>query len=370
MKHTISSANYRDRLECKTLEVENGTVRLRHRVKRQIVGHPVKQQGFILVATLWVLVVVTIAAGYFAERVERAIDITKQLQKNTQSALDRSDTRAEVLFRLGTTSLSPYGLGLGTEAIALDNRLYQGLGNSLIKMQDNRGLININQNDDATLSRLLGILEISSDQRGGMIDTLRDYIDIDNLHRLNGAEAQDYAEQGLAPPANAPLITQWEAKRIMGWNRPGLWKDNQFISLTTTSKVNGINPNTAPARALIAALGVTNEMAQYIIKRRSTLPFLDANEALIFIGGAPELYRFSLFVFPSDSIRITQFTQDGRAATQFNVSITADSNDAPWRIDYYMHTNDLLTPAEILQANRLPPRSTLPPALPPQPFGA
>ena len=46
-----------------------------------------KQQGFVLVLTLWVLVIVAIAAGYFAERVARAIELAQQSQQNTIAAI-------------------------------------------------------------------------------------------------------------------------------------------------------------------------------------------------------------------------------------------------------------------------------------------
>ena len=176
-----------------------------------------KQHGFVLVLTLWVLVVVAIAAGYFADRVSLAVAQAQQARQNTQAAVDMASTRAEVLFRLGTTTLTEFGLGRGAPTVFLDNRLYHGDGDTVIQLQDTRGLINLNLADDGMLNRFLGLLNIEPDQRSRMIDTLRDYTDSDKLRRLNGAEDDEYRAAGLPPPYNRELVSPWQAQRILGW---------------------------------------------------------------------------------------------------------------------------------------------------------
>lgn len=321
-----------------------------------------RQRGFILVLTLGMLVIVAIAAGYFAERVGRSVELAQRAQQNIQAVVDQANMRAEILFRLGTTSFSAHGLGLGSDAIVLDNRLYHGAGTGFLRLQDNRGLLNLNQADDASLQRFLGVLGIPADQRGRMVDTLRDYIDADNLHRINGAEAQDYIERGLPPPANTRLITSWEARRVLGWNTPQLWRDNQFVSLTTTSLATGINPNTAAAQVLASLPGVTDEIAQNMVKRRQVTPFANIDEVASFSGVSPGQFIFTVSFFPSDSIRVTQLAEGGPFASEFSISLTPTGKDAPWRINYHTHINNTLTAAEIKRAQELPQRINLPPA--------
>lgn len=326
-----------------------------------------RQDGFILVLTMGMLVIVAIAAGYFAERVTRSVKLAQQAQQNIQSVVDQANTRAEILFRLGTTSFSAYGLGLGADAIVLDNRLYHGTG-GFLRLQDNRGLLNLNQADDASLQRFLGVLSIPADQRGRLVDTLRDYTDADNLHRINGAEAQDYIERGLPPPTNTRLITSWDAKRIMGWDIPQLWRDNQFVSLTTTSLATGINPNTAAAQVLASLPGVTDEIAQNMVKHRQVSPFANIDEVASFSGVSPAQFIFTMFFFPSDSIRVTQLADGGHLASEFNISLTPTGQDAPWRINYHTHVNNTLSAAEIKQAQELPPRTNATPIAVASPF--
>ncbi len=324
--------------------------------------HPVgTERGFVLVMTLWVLVIVTIAAGYFFERVARAVDLAQQSRQNTRAIIDMAGTRAEILYRLGTTSMTEYGLGRGNTAVNLDNRAYRGLGETLVRLQDDRGLLNLNRADDEQLYRFLGLLGIAAEQRSRLIDTLRDFTDADNLTRLNGAEEADYLALKLRPPTNSNLVTPWEAKRIIGWrDSPQLWKDGRLADLTTASPRGGINPNTAPAEVLATLPGITEEIAQVIIARRQLSPITHEGQ-IVEITGMPisQLFGLIVIVIPSSSVRITQSSQGRPWATQYNVTLTPWGNEAPWRIDYYSrvgaHRSDEGPIAELPPASSAPP---------------
>ena len=328
---------------------------------------PSKQRGFVLVMTLWVLAIVAIAAGYFAERVARSVELAQQARQNTQAMIDMAGTRAELLYRLGTTTMTEYGLGRGNTAIALDNRPYLGLGKTLVRLQDDRGLLNLNLTDDGSLQRFLGLLGVPADQRSHLIDTLRDFTDADNLVRLNGAEAADYLALNLPPPPNRNLLTPWEARRIIGWrDYPDLWKNGRLADLTTTSASVGINPNTAPAEVLATLPGVTEDIARRIIALRKLSPII--NEApIVALTSIPlnQLFQTKIIAIPSNSLRITQSTRGLPWAIQYNLTLTPSGNEAPWRTDYYSRVST--SPPDQAQADipELPPRSTAPPDSPP-----
>lgn len=321
-----------------------------------------KQQGFVLALTLWVLVIVAIAAGYFAERVARSVELAQQSKQNTRAMIDMAGTRAEILYRLGTTSMSFYGLGLGNTVIGLDNRLYRGLGNTFVRLQDNRGLLNLNQPDDDRLQRFLGLLGIAAEQRGHMIDTLRDFTDADTLHRLNGAENEEYLALNLPIPPNRNLITPWEARRIIGWGSvPQLWQNGRLVELTTTSLSGGLNPNTAPAEILATLPGVTEEIAQAIIARRKLSPIIHDVQLAEITSIPAQQFAEVIITFPGNSIRITQSTRGLPWAIQYNITLTPNSDKSPWRTDYYSRAST--TPGDETQTNipELPPRSIVPP---------
>lgn len=327
---------------------------------------PAKQKGFVLVLTLWMLALITIAAGYFAERVMRTMEQAQLAQKNTQALLDIAESRAEILFRLGTTPMSLYGLGLGPDdSIALDNRPYRGIGESVVRLQDNRGLLNLNMADDDQLYRLLGILDVPAEQRGRLIDTLRDYIDNDNLKRLNGAEAPEYAAAGLPPPRNERLATPFEPRRIMAWGGlRQLWDDDRLPNLTTTSYSVALNPNTAPWEILATLPGVTNEVARNIIVKRQLMPFVSGDQIAQLSGISPDQLFLKIIMLPSDAVRVTHSVPGLPWALQYNVSLTPNDEHAPWRVDYYYKIGLTYKNDKTQEIRELPPRSALPASLP------
>jgi general secretion pathway protein K len=301
-------------------------------------GHSNMQRGFVLAATLWMLAILTVFAIYFAGRIQHARELAQQAQTHAQALLDLDNARAEILFRLATTPFSLHGLGTSAkEAIALDDRPYLAPGDTLIRLQDNRGLLNLNIVSDDRLDRFLNVLGAPADRRAALVDALRDYIDEDDLKHLNGAEAADYAAAGLPPPRNAKLVTPMEAKNIYGWaDVPELWQDNLLPRLSTTSGTFSLNPNTAPWQVLATMRDMTPEAAQAIIEARKSAPIADAGqiEALTGIRVSSDPFAADAITFPADSVRVTQQPKGMAWGWQYNVTLTPVSDTAPWRIDY------------------------------------
>ena len=304
------------------------------------------QHGFVLVATLWILAAITIGVSYFAERVDRSRVRAQQTQELAEALVDLANTHAEILFRLGTTGFSVWGLGgEPASAIRLDDRPYQGTGNDVVRLQDNRGLINLNFMDTDTLIRLLGQFGIPAEKQGPMLETLQDYIDTDDLRRLNGAEAREYALRNLPPPINDWLATPHQLQNIIGWrDQAALWKNQRLLQLVTTSRVIGFNPNTAPLEVLASLPGSSREIAGMLIKQRQDIPFVSVAQ-LGSLFANPLLDTEKLIFFPSESIRITQQSKQLPWMAQYSVTLTPTSNTAPWRVDYYAK-NTTATPIE------------------------
>lgn len=292
------------------------------------------QRGFVLVATLWILAVITIAASYFAERVSHSIELARQKQETTAQLVEFANTRADILYRLGTTRISFYGLG-SQPAIVLDDRPYLGSGEDIVRLQDNRGLLNVNFPERNMMPRLLGQLGIAVEKRDAMMDTLLDYVDMDDLRRLNGAEKSEYESLGLPPPPNDWLANPYQLRNIIGWrDQPELLE--RLLRFVTTSRQFGFNPNTAPPEVLASLPGGSPETAAAIVKMRNEKPFYSSIPLPGFTPGVldPEF----LFFFPSDSIRITQQSKTLPWAVQYSLTLTPRSESAPWRVDYYVKT--------------------------------
>lgn len=324
-----------------------------------------RQQGFVLILTLCILAAITIVAAYFGERVQKSLQLAQLRQVLTDKQIAINNTRSEILFRLGTTYLSSYGLGPQGSEIALDDRPYSNEGTT-VQLQDMRGLININFANDGELYSFLGALQVPADQRAHLIDTLRDYIDADDLRRLEGAESAEYAAQGLPPPRNMLLVSPVELKNIIGWrDMPSLWQDPPVTELVGVGGVPLINPNTAPWQVLAALPGVSPQMAKAVVARRKLGPISIA--LMVQITGANlDTFPPMLIAYPSDHIRITQHAIGMPWAIGYNIQLTPNSTIAPWQVSYYYrleekadsaNANNVANGSEI---PKLPPRSILP----------
>ena len=132
------------------------------------------------------------------------------------------------------------------------------------------GRLNINwlvagENPDRIeiLRRYLEIKGIELNERDRMIDCLLDWVDPDDLPRLNGAEADDQGYQ----PANALLVRVDELKKVKGWDTitstPG-W-DDEF----TVNSTGPVDLAWAPRDVLRALPGFTDQMVDRLLQLRA-----------------------------------------------------------------------------------------------------
>lgn len=139
-------------------------------------------------------------------------------------------------------------------------------GGFLVSIQDENAKVDVNRivrEDGATtdplirrqLDRLLELFGIGWDLRDSLLDCLEDWIDGDDLQKLNGAEDQYY--RSLERPyqaANRPLRTVGELNLVKGWADVlalRLEDGSTFLDFLTVSPTGGrINVNTASSLVL------------------------------------------------------------------------------------------------------------------------
>jgi type II secretory pathway component PulK len=314
--------------------------------------------------TIWILAAIAIVATFLAERVQRSLRLAQSHQESNDLQLELSNARAEILFRLATSPFAACG-ALINGCVALDDRPY-ALSATTVRLQDARGLLNLNRVPAEQVDRLLHSYGLDITARARLVDALQDHLDADSLVRLNGAEAPQYSARGLGPPRNGPLTTPLELRNVLGWAetrelwtpRPPLLPIDQLVTVGDTAAVN---PNTAPLQVLQALEGVTSEVAQTVIARRELEP-LTADLLDRLVGGGLMRLPPIAIAFPASSIRVTQSAPGLPWAVRYNVRLTPRDEQSPWRITYF---HRLETPADAARATVTP--SISPARFPPRP---
>lgn len=334
-----------------------------------------RQQGFVLVLTLWVLAAIAIAAAYFGERVQASLRLAAARQDLAEAQVALSNGRAELLYRMAITPVSLYGLGDRPNVIKLDGRDYADAG-TLVQLQDAAGLINLNAFSDDFLARLLGRFGVADDRRAALVDALRDYADADDLRRLNGAESAQYQAIGRPDlPRNAALLSPMELRDVYGWGQEAtLWRPGGLREFVTTEGESRLNPNTAPAQVLEALPGVTADIARLIIARRELEPvwadWLDRT-----LGTRYNTMLSPITSFPSSVTRVTQRVPGLPWALRYNVELTPTGAFAPWKITSFHRLENLPPDTGSDTPSVAPPASSFqppvhapnPPRFPPRP---
>jgi general secretion pathway protein K len=195
------------------------------------------------------------------------------------------------------------------EELYVNHELGDGIYN--VKVSDEESKIPINTATANQLGRLFDLLGVDQFDRDVIVDSILDWIDSDDLHRLNGAESDYY--ESLSPPyhaKNAPMDRVEELLLVRGVTpelfraapatedeeaRPGL------AELLTTMSSGRVNVNTASATVLRALLNSDEVHMQAILSRRDgpdgiagtedDQPFRTVDEFLSAAGNLDEATR-------------------------------------------------------------------------------
>jgi type II secretory pathway component PulK len=241
------------------------------------------KQGFALPAVLAVTAIVTLvflvailALDSLGEQTRRAV------------ALSRFETQALSLeahaaYVAAVAQPTPTGLSAPDLERRADPRLtadgtpYRPAGAPLLRvsLQDEAGLINLDALPQPAVARLLDQLGAPVDRQAALVDRFSDYVDFDDLVRVDGAEAFAYRDLGLAPPANAPLRSVDQALGVLGWKDAvprEAWRAARD-DLTVDPISGDFNGNTATPRALRVLFGFSDAQVAAIVQRRRAAAF-------------------------------------------------------------------------------------------------
>lgn len=315
--------------------------------------------------TLWVIAVIGLIAAVISEWVAQGVENAQVIKAQAETELAFANVRNELAFTFARYPYSARGVEVGDPLqapqsaalsdvlnadyssdllINLDGRAFTLESNPdyIIRIQDGRGLVNLNVVNSEYMRRLLTAIGVDEDLHDLLTDTLLDYRDEDDLGRLSGAEARDYERLGLYPPSNYHLLSPWEAQRIIGWTEAdALWQHQYEHPVMTTCRSSGFNPNTAPPEVLATYIdGITIDQTKPLLDFREQMPFRNA-QALGEVAG--QILRNQPFFFsflPGRCFVIDLINKTTEDQIRFSLTLLPRNQDQPWQIDYVVRVPD------------------------------
>ncbi len=331
------------------------------------------QTGYALIMVMAALALLTLVIGRFALRVDAQRTTAQQQQEAQAAAWHAHQAWAYSMYWLAVHR--PGQAGYGAERVAspaqiwmVDDRPYRldgvdpQLNGAVLRLQDLRGLLPLNAPIRAPLQMLLQQHGISPTRGDAMVDVLQDYIDTDDLKRLNGAERAEYAALGLPPPRNDYLVSVSELQGLP------LWRDDpallsQLQPYFSTLRDGRYNPAAAPIPVVKAlAPGGADEQYRLFEALREERGFFTGEQAQASTG-LPLRLDDIYYYHASEELRLSVWTPGQPRGVQYTFQLTPGSAEAPWVVvDVRPETRsppDLQTTARAL-ALPLPSRAATP----------
>ena len=311
-------------------------------------------QGFVLVATLWVLAALAVLAAYIdgvvATDVERAVETRGWLA----SELDRRSTEATLIYLLSTGRMNYRGLILedeqrfsntlpedeqlpdhGDGELRMAGEVYAGLGAIRFSVQDEGGLASVNAPSSPVFAALLEHAGVAESDVERIVARVEDYIDSDDTLTLNGAERYDYSQLGAPPPLNWIMSSPQELSKVLGVGEvltPEQWR--RIWPVLTMRPVFGYNFNTMRPEILAAVLDLDEKGIRGVLEEREKRSISRLTTVALLSGRHLDIDEMEIRTLPSRFLRISVWHEDDGSRILAGIALAPLGEKVPWRKDY------------------------------------
>jgi general secretion pathway protein K len=277
------------------------------------------ERGVALVIVLWIFIFLFVAAFDFSISVREEGMVTRRYAEEAEGyylALGGFQERLYRLLSTQKTSAEARELGDSLEdekAIVYGEWYEAALGNGFyrVRVVDEGGKVNLNRADERSLRQVFTNLGIGEPRLGVLVDSILDWRDEDQLHRVNGAEDDYYLSLPNPYPArNGPFDTPEDLLWVKGVTSAlfyGLEEDGvRRVALkdifTVDTRANRINLRTASAEVCHALVGIPLEECQQFVEERKNLTEKTLVDMLGLLGLGSGEERPTGFVFVNPTV--------------------------------------------------------------------
>jgi len=313
------------------------------------------ESGVALLMVLWVITLLMVMATSFSLLTRTEANSTVFFRDGVQkkffaeAAMERAamEIYHRQIYKNQTVILE------GNEVVSIDGKAYNGgigTGRYVFRLFNESGKINLNMmstRSGTILNNLLVNLGIAKETADIIVDSILDWIDTDDLHRLNGVESDYY--QSLPNPykaKNGRLDALEELLLIKGISPDILFGTKERKGLiqfvTIYSSTRSVNINAAPREVLMAMPGMTEDVVNRIIEQRESVEYKSVQEIQAIPGINYPPIRWSLAMSESNiyTIESVGFQREEKKGYGIRAIVSFESSGVP-RFLYYK------SPAEI-----------------------
>jgi general secretion pathway protein K len=261
----------------------------------------VDNKGFALLLVMWVIAILMIIVLSFSFTTKIETSSTLQFKDMIEKRFIAEAGLQRAIFEIFYFMYKHPSFAEGVQGTSIidetemwkaDGRYYEDKiknGTFSVNIIDEQGKIDLNMAPEIVLKNLLKTMGIDDQEADSIVDSIMDWKDADDLHRLNGAESDYY--MSLPKPykaKNANFDTVEELLFVKGIKPEMLFGTEQkkglIDFLTVHSKQRAINVNSAPKEVLMAIPGMTEEIADSIIEYRKEKRINNINEIHEILG--------------------------------------------------------------------------------------
>ena len=275
-----------------------------------------RQHGIALLIVLWTVTILMVIGLSFAQMVRTELNAginfgtTLENQLLAEAGLEKA--LAEIVYRF--TQREKRIPMDARDYLKTDGTWYEGtLGKGYYRFRiiDESGKLNINKLTDRSGIILINFLlkkGVSSEMAETAVDSILDWKDEDELHRLNGAESDYY--QLLPTPykaKNADFETLEELLQVRGISDGMLFGEGDFSLidiLSVHAPGNKINLLSAPRNLIAAIPGISLPMADRILELRNGAEDMTETDIRAILGDNYQEAISDIYIGESDVLTI------------------------------------------------------------------
>lgn len=278
------------------------------------------QRGVALLVVLWIFIFLFVVAFDFSTSVREEATAAHRFSDETQGYYIALAGFERGVYEFLQQSTGRDTLGTEKKADIFDGDWHEealGGGTFRVRWVDEGGKININRADEETLRRVFTNLDVAEPSRAILVDSIMDWRDPDDLHRLSGAENEYY--RSLTPSytaKNGPFDTVEDLLWVRGMTSELFYgygdakgdqeENKQRVALreifTVDSPIDRVNLRTASADVIHALTGIPLEKSRRFVDERKKLSDKTLADLLPLLGIGAGDAALQQFVFANPAV--------------------------------------------------------------------